>query len=313
MFALLLSFTSLPIYAVDCTWAIRAGGEGNDKIRGIAADVDGSVFVTGEITANTDFGSFQLSCAGSLDFVVAKIDPDGHVLWATVAGGEGIDRGYAVSPDGDGGCFVTGHFQSEAIQFGATKLVTAGDYDGFAARIDARGNFVWAIRFGGEGYDFGHGIATSSDGSFVLSATVADAGDFGSQAVGIEKGRSAVLAKLGKEGGVKWVRTASGPSISGHCVAAGPDGSIYLGGFSRGQIEWSDSVSTESVVQDICVAKYDSTGTFQWVKTGGGESDGVVTAVAVDPTSGNVCIAGMYKAKAAFGSDVHVSQGGHDF
>ena len=77
-------------------WALRSGGEGNDKIRGISAAPDGGVFVTGELSGTADFGSHSLVSAGNLDFVVAKIGADGKVLWASRAGGDAIDRGYGV-------------------------------------------------------------------------------------------------------------------------------------------------------------------------------------------------------------------------
>lgn len=297
----------------ECLWSMRAGGDGNDKIRGIATDKANFIFVTGEITENTEFGGHILPSAGKLDFVVAKLDPKGHVLWAKTAGGTGIDRGYGVSPTGDGGCFVTGHFQSETIQFGKTELKNSGDYDGFVVRLDGKGNFLWAKRFGGIGYDYGHGIATAPDGNAVVSGTITNQGDFGPQSIGIEKGKSAVLAKLSPTGEVKWVETASGTSTSGHNLAVGPDGAIYLGGLVRGQVTWSDTVSTDNKVQDISIAKYDAAGVFQWVSTTGGESNGLATSVAVDSKSGNICIAGMFQGTAVFGEKTFTSQGGHDF
>lgn len=295
-------------------WAIRAGGQGNDKIRGIAASHEGGIFVTGEISENTDFGSHHLTCAGKLDFVVAKIDAAGQVLWASRAGGSEIDRGYGVSPTKDGGCFVTGHFQSQTIQFGNIELKNSGDYDGFVARYDKTGNCLWATRFGGKAYDYGHGIATDSQGNAVVCGAITNQGTIGNTTpIGIKKGRSAVLAKFAPSGQLTWKKTASGPSISGHNVTTVPDGSIYMCGYGRGKIAWSDTVSTDSKVQDIAIAKYSSTGNLCWIKTAGGESDGLATSVAVDQKTGNVCIAGMFKAKAIFGKTVFESRGNHDF
>ncbi len=313
-FFLLLTATSHTYAETGSRWAIRAGGEGNDKIRGIAASEDGGVFVTGEVSQNADFGSSNLTTAGKLDFVVAKIDAAGNVLWASVTGGPEIDRGYGVSATGDGGCFVTGHFQSKSIHFGKIELKNSGNYDGFVAKYDRDGNCIWAKRFGGKAYDYGHGIATDPRGNAVMSGTIANQGTIGkAELIGLEKSRSAVLAKYSPSGKLLWVNTASGPSTSGHNVATASDGSIYMCGYARGKVIWSDTVTTQSRVQDISVAKYRSDGKLCWVKTAGGQSDGLATSVAVDIQSGNICIAGMFKARAQFGEKIFNSIGKHDF
>ena len=312
---LLLAFLGIAnqVVAVESEWAFRAGGEGNDKIRGIAAAEDGGIFVTGEISGETDFGDLKLSSAGKLDFVVAKVDKAGRVLWASRAGGPEIDRGYGVSPTGDGGCFVTGQFQSPTIQFGDIELSNAGDYDGFVARFDTAGKCVWADRFGGVKYDYGHGVATAPDGTVVVAGAIAGSGEIQSQPIGADAGRSAVLAKFSPDGKLRWARAATGPGASGHNVAVGAGGEIYLCGLVRGAVMWPDKHTTESKVQDICVARFDPDGALQWIKTCGGASDGLATSVAVDDVIGNVCIAGMFKATAQFGEVSFKSRGSHDF
>ena len=302
--------------ADELAWAIRAGGEGNDKIRGIcsAGDDTGGVFIIGEISDNADFGEHVFPGEGKLDFVLSKIDSNGNILWVKSAGGAGIDRGYAVSTDGKGGCYVTGHFDSESLSFDGVTMTSQGDYDGYLARFDAEGKTLWAFRFGGEGYDFGHGVSTDSDGNAIVSGTVSRPGGFLGEMLGDTKLRSAVVAKVSPEGNLIWSRVVKAPSISGHNVTVSQkDGTVYLCGFVRGEAMWSEETATTGKVQDVFLAKYSPDGEFQWVRTGGGESDGVATAVAVDDVNGHVCLAGMFKGTLRAGEKEFSSRGGHDF
>lgn len=308
-----LTLTVFQSSAQQIDWAFRAGGEGNDKIRGAAAGAEGAFFLTGEISGAADFGDRLLTSAGKLDFVVAKIASEGRVLWATHAGGLDIDRGYGVSPAKDGGCFATGHFQSQTIRFGMTSLTNAGDYDGFVARFDSQGRALWAVRFGGEKYDYGHGIATLPDGSPVVAGVIAGEGGFPGYKLGAKTGRSALLAKLSPQGNLAWSRIVQAPSASGHNVAAGADGSIALCGYTRGEALWPDGDKSNSKLQDVFVAKFDQDGKLLWRRHTGGAADGLATSVAIDRKNGAVCIAGMFKATARFDDRKFVSKGGHDF
>ncbi|MDF1737812.1 MAG: hypothetical protein P1U86_01535 [Verrucomicrobiales bacterium] len=294
-------------------WAIRGGGEGNDKIRGITATDDGGVVVTGEISGDCDFGGHRIVSNGALDFFVAKVDANGRVLWATGAGGAGIDRGYSVVTQPDGSCFVTGHFESERFKIGGFELENSGDYDGFVARFNPKGVCVWAKRFGGVGYDYGHGIARMKTGDLIVSGAITGKGAVGAIAIEGDARKHALLGRISPKGEWRWVKGIGAPSISGHEVVVDENDSIYLAGYSQGEVVWSKGLVTASRVQDVFAAKFTPDGTVQWVKDAGGKSDGVATSIAVDQVTGNVAIAGMFKGKAAFGSKTFTSRGGHDF
>jgi hypothetical protein len=199
------------------------------------------------------------------------------------------------------------------MQLGLSKMVNQGDYDGFVARFDSKGKCEWSERFGGAGYDYGHGIAMMKEGDLVVSGAISGEGSAGSNTVGKGGARSAFLARVNDEGEWIWAKGLVAPSISGHQVNVGSDDSIFLAGYSRGEVTWSDQVSTESKVQDVFAAKFDRDGEFKWVRAAGGKSDGVATSIAVDNETGNVAIAGMFKGEAVFGAKTFTSQGGHDF
>ncbi|MCA9015591.1 MAG: SBBP repeat-containing protein, partial [Planctomycetaceae bacterium] len=78
-------------------WVEQAGGSKHDKIRGIAVDGAGNCFVTGEFTEQAQFADKTVTSRGNMDFVLAKYNPQGKLLWLQTAGGTEIDRGYAVA------------------------------------------------------------------------------------------------------------------------------------------------------------------------------------------------------------------------
>ena len=61
-------------------------------------------------------------------------------------------RGISTFPDGSS--IITGSFKGTA-SFGSTTLSTANadETDGFVAKLDSNGNYLWAKKFGGGGTD----------------------------------------------------------------------------------------------------------------------------------------------------------------
>lgn len=294
-------------------WSIGGGGEGDDKIRSISSSPDGGVYVTGESSGDFRFRGHIVESRGGLDFFVAKIDSGGRVLWVHRAGGNKIDRGYAVESMPYGGCVVTGHFESERITFGAIELVNRGDYDGFVARFDKQGECKWAKGFGGAGYDYGHGIDVLKHGDIVVSGAVQGEGLVGSESIGSEEKRSAVLARLDGNGDWEWVSGFEGKSMSGHDVAVSSDYSIYLSGYSLGKVKWSNTRTTESEFQDPFLARFDGKGNLKWVKDWGGQSDGLATSLSVDDVTGNIAAVGHFKREISLAKTSFNSRGGNDF
>ena len=304
--------------ALEVDWALRAGGEGADKIRGLAMASDGGVFVTGEFgQPSADFFGKEVRCAGSLDFVVAKLAGDGALQWIATAGGAEIDRGYGVASAKDGGCFVTGHFESAEIDFGNEQVLkNLGDYDAFVARFDAMGKCLWAFAVGGGGYDYGHGIDVDHRGGCVVSGAFAGTGTFGKSRFEHAGGRRAFLMRVAADGDIRWVREAGAAgdegTMSGHNVCCDADGNVFLAGFQRGGAVFSRTVLLpECKVQDAFVARYDLEGDVDWVIGTGGMADGLATSVAPDG-SGGCYIGGMFQGVLRLAGKSVKSEGKHD-
>ncbi len=84
-----------------------------------------------------------------------------------------------------------------------------------------------------------------------------------------------------------------------HDVAVGPNGNIYIVGEFQDVVDFDPSVNTalyrSAGQRDAFLAKYSVDGTFQWVRTIGGQNDDIGYSVSVDG-NGNVYIVGSFHA-----------------
>lgn len=270
--------------APEMTLAVQFGGPKHDKVRCVNVDTQGNILICGEFGAEAAYGTHKISSAGDLDFFVAKLDPQGHALWAHSGGGTKVDRGYGIAADRDGNVYVTGHSQGGDAKFGDQALPNAGDYDVFVAKYSASGDLLWIKSDGGPGYDYGHGIAVSPEGKvFVTGAIVAD------------KIARLFCTCYDGSGQRLWNRTTEGMARgSGHGVAVDAKGNAYVGGFSSGTGKLGSVELNSPNGQDILVAKFSSTGEVGWVQQGHGSKTALIHEISVDE-DGYVWACGMFK------------------
>ncbi len=159
-------------------WAVRAGGTSNDFGYGIAVDGSGSVLLTGSFLDTATFGSYTLISDGNRDIFTAKLDINGNFLWAVRAGGTSYDYCSGIAVDVVGNAYLTGYFWGNS-SFGSYTLISSGDVDIFAAKLDPNGNWLWAIRAGGTSYEFGYGIAVDGAGKAYLTGCFMGSAAFG--------------------------------------------------------------------------------------------------------------------------------------
>jgi hypothetical protein len=135
-----------PITQPISDWAIRAGGAGYDIAKSIAADRSGHAYIAGFFFQPTEFGTFRLTNSGSSDAYIAKLDSQGHVLWATKPTGSAGDFAgrIDVSPHGD--VYVTGSSASSRLTFGDVTFTNHPGGGSFLARMNSNGQFIWGLR-----------------------------------------------------------------------------------------------------------------------------------------------------------------------
>ncbi len=285
------------------------GGSGGDIAYGIAVDVSGNAYVTGE-TWSTDFpvtpGSYDTTQYGSWDAFVAKLDGSGSALvYATYLGGSGGDIAYGIAVDVSGNAYVTGETWSTdfPVTPGAYDTTQNSYYDAFVAKLDGSGSaLVYATYLGGNDYDYGSGITVDGSGNaYVTGDTTstnfpATPGAYDTTQNGTGY-YDAFVAKLNGGGSALVYATYVGGSSHdrGSSIAVDGSGNAYVTGYTLstnfpttpGAYDTTQNGST-----DVFVARLNGSGTaLAYATYIGGSSGDSGSGVAVD-VSGNAYVAG---------------------
>jgi hypothetical protein len=163
------------------------GGTNWDELYDVDVDGAGNAYVTG-FTMSADFpvaGAAQPQQAGVMDAVVARVAPDGRLVYSTYLGGDATDSGQNVAVDKAGNAYVTGRTESEdfptrsPLQAPVNGRRCQGEpcQDAFVTKLDPRGQLVYSTYLGGTGNEEGWGIALDADGRAHVAGNT-DSDDF---------------------------------------------------------------------------------------------------------------------------------------
>lgn len=185
-------------------WATNAGGWYTDMSNAIAVSDNNCSYISGNFEESAIFGSQVLTGSGSHDIFVAKIDANGDWIWASEAGGDYIDRGYAIALDNNDNCYLTGEFTNTA-NFGYHSITCIGAWDMYVAKVDVNGNWLWATSAEGSNDNVteSFGIKTDAENNCVVTGTFEDTSLFGSYSLTSNGGYDIFVAKLGNETSVE--------------------------------------------------------------------------------------------------------------
>ncbi len=135
---------------------------------------NGYIYALGNFTnASVNIGANTLINQGGSDFIIAKLDTLGNVIWANSIGGSGNEFAYSMTFGGNGNIYVSGSFVN-TLSIGNDTLVSVGSSDIFVAQFDINGNAIMATQAGGPNADAGEDIAVDANGNIY---TISNSGD----------------------------------------------------------------------------------------------------------------------------------------
>ncbi|WP_324671740.1 SBBP repeat-containing protein [Hymenobacter sp. GOD-10R] len=237
--------------------------------------------------------------------------------------GNGISQGASIVADAAGNVFVAGTFQG-AITFGATTLEHNSrglTYEGsdavFVAKLDAAGNWLWAVRGGDVGFIYPRKVSLTLNAAnkLYLTANLAGSFTFGTTTLtGTNTGTDIMVAQLnGTDGAWQWATSATISNNisadvsprSGIGIALDATGHAFVTGNFKGNATFNNAatapltLSSNGGAEDVFVARLDAgTGTWQWAVQGGGTGHDQARNIAADAT-GNIYVTGSFQGTAA--------------
>jgi hypothetical protein len=298
--------------------ALRIGGTGVDQVVDLAADPDGSVYVTGSFSGSVDFdpgtGVTTLTSIGLADTFLAKYSATGGLIWADRIGGTVADAVTSLTRDGSGNLFLAGAFEGSA-DFdpgpGTSFLTSAGGEDGFVAKYSNTGALLWARRYGGTALDRVVDLAADAAGNTYAAGAFQGQADLlpaaGGQIVSNGNVPDGFLLALDPAGTARWAYPIGGvESDSAAAVTVTSDGSVVVGGAFRGLADIRSGAATLQLTSaggtDAFLAGYTAAGTLVWARVMAGTSDEDVRAGGLAATtSGGVVVSGTFAGTTTFG------------
>jgi hypothetical protein len=283
--------------------------------------------------------STVLTTQGGYDGYLAKYTPTGTLAWVHQFGSVGEDQATDVALDAAGNAYVVGSF-TQAISVGNGQTLSAGAYVGrkfFIIKYDPAGNPLWAQQnapYPGtslplcppEALAFAVQVDAADHVTVTGSYGLATAFGFGSlQVVSPISANNPSLMPVFM---ARFSATTGAPQLvipimySDRSTGAGviypqkilnsPTGGHYL----VTQYYMTPSFPTGVALPptnstDILVAKYTSTGQFEWARTLGGPDYDEVTQAATD-AAGNIYLTGSFRQSLHFGATTLASSGAED-
>lgn len=246
-------------------WNTFLGGSDHDNALELDTDAAGNVLITGFSDASWGQGECS-SCpirpfSGVRDAYAAKLDPAGTLTWVTFLGGAQEDVGWGIAGDDNNNVFVTG--QSVA-SWGDPVRAYSGDWDAFAAKLDANGALVWNTFLG-------TGASTSTTHTEADTSGAAE----NTSALSASNPASHIVAGLASE--------------SGYGITVDGNGNVLVSGTS--DTTWGTPVRAHSNATDAFVAKLDAEGDLTWNTFLGGTKNDTGGSVTTD-ADGNIHVTG---------------------
>jgi len=206
-------------------------------VRSMAADSDGNLYLTGGQGGRLYFDSLYSPQSSSAPggILIAKIDSEGAAAWVKTAGtdadgfGQWFDIGQSVIIDQNGNCIVAGQTGSNrndfsvAATFDSLTFNTTGYADGFIAKINSSGEYLWVRQISGAAHEFVTSAICDRQNNVYISgefgawninynlSTLQDSSaTFGSTVLQPVQRLDAFVSKLSASGDFLWTKQAGG-------------------------------------------------------------------------------------------------------
>lgn len=232
--------------------------------------------------------------------------------WGKSINGQTNDYGNAVAVDASGNVYTTGGFNGVTTDFdpgpGVFTLFAYGADDIFVSKLDASGDFVWAVAIGAIALDNGYSIAVDAASNVYVTGYFSGTVDFDPNNAAVfnlttnANSSGIFVLKLNSSGNFVWAKAMDGSGNDrGHSLVLDASANVYITGTFSGTVDFDPGpgvFNLTGIGNGMFVSKLDASGNFIWAKALGG----VGQSIALD-ASGNILTTGVFQSTADFDPD----------
>ncbi|WP_438007291.1 hypothetical protein WME89_00305 [Sorangium sp. So ce321] len=297
-------------------WPRTFGGPGTDHCSVVARDADNNVIMAGTFDGDANIGGTSFHSQGSTDVFVAKLDPQGNVLWVASINGGNPELVYGLAVDSENNIVVAGEIGTTATlvdSMARTRRMNGlGGGDIFVVKLDGAGGLLWDSHFGNSSHQAALDVAITPDNEVVVVGRSSGNLDFGRFVLSATD-QDAFVAKLdATTGEPSWAKIFGGSMDQEFAgVAADREGNIVVAGSTRGVINFDGLFSAYAGGLDAVVAAFGPDGRHLWNHSYGDGEDQKVLGVAADQ-AGNFLLVGEFEGSLNVLAPPLASRGSHD-
>lgn len=266
----------------------------------VASDAGGNVFLS-SLCGDVDLAGNQ---AGIDRFCLAKLDPDGTLLWSRVFFGTGS----TIRVDASENLWIAGYFKG-TIDLGGGPLQSAYEMnDLFVAKLDPQGNHLFSARFGdeggGDGTQLPGQLVTLPQGGVVLVGVFDGTLSFGGDVFStVPSSANGFIARFDDKGDHVWSRALSDTPTLGYAAGAAvlPDGSVAVTGTYFAEMDCGGELLPDQGFGDIVVLKLDAEGKQVFCRSLGGPNEESGARIVATP-DGGFWLTGYFAGPLPFGA-----------
>ncbi len=284
-------------------WLYTAGGVDSDGANAIVAAPDGGWYVGGSFMKVASFEPTrqEFKAKGGTDAFLLKLTKTGDFEWVKTFGGAYNDTILHLALDPRGSIYIQGHFKDRS-DWGGGALVAGGgsDNDVVLAKYDSNGDHQWSKRFGNAFNDVAGGLTVDPAGNVTMVGSFDKSVTFGEGDDHVSKGEADIfIARFDTVGKLAWAKTYGGDREDvGWGIAADAAGNTVMTGWFQNAVDWGKTsipTSKSAGNKDVFAVKHDANGEVVWVQTWGDKDHDQGRGVVIEPKTGDVILAGLYR------------------
>lgn len=284
--------------SIDCSdrigysWMKSYGNADSEYVSDVAVDNQGFIYVVGSFSGTLSMDGYSVESAGSTDFYIAKMSPEGNVLWLKSGGSSAIEQANAVAVDASGNVYVVG-LSNNNTAFDGNAFPMRGAKDGFLLKLDTDGNYKYVRTLGCFENDNAFDVAVDGSNNVIVTGYFNYALQVGPLSFyqNARGGDDTFLLKFDQSGEILWSMTyASSSNDYGRRVACDANNNVYIAGEFKGVLTMGGSNLQSTQDYNVFLAKFNESGAVQWAVQRGVSGNDSVRALEVT-SAGDVFMA----------------------